>query len=201
MTMKTIVLSFIRHIVTALGGGLAAKGFASAGDVEQLAGGIVFLVGFGWSVWEKLQAKKSSAVATMQGPAIKLFAVGLFASTWLLAGCGSLDPSGAYGGDKLLYTADRTIVESYDLFHTFVLWEYDYRSELSRWPEIKQAADHVRANAQDWIRTATAMRDAYAAAPSGANGKALSASLATLKAAMAEATRYLARRDAAQAIP
>lgn len=195
MTMKIIILSFIRHIMTALGGGLAAKGFATAGDVEQLAGGIVFLVGFAWSVWEKVQAKKGAAVSTMQGPAIKLFAIGLFASTFLLSGCGSLDPSGTYKGDKLLYTADRTIVESYDLFHTFVLWEYDYRAELSRWPEIKQSADHVRANAQDWIRTATALRDAYAAAPSGANGKALTAALSTLKTAMAEATKYLARRE------
>ncbi len=109
----------------------------------------------------------------------------------LLAGCGTLAPNGPYGGDRALYDADLTITTSYDAFHNFVTWEYQNRQALAQWPEIKLAADHVRRNGRQWITSATALRDAYAANPSSGTRDALNTSVSVIRAALMEATRYM----------
>lgn len=48
-----IVLGLIRHILTVAGGYLVAQGTLTSGDLTELIGGIVALVGVGWSVYAK----------------------------------------------------------------------------------------------------------------------------------------------------
>ncbi len=110
-----------------------------------------------------------------------------------LQGCGTLDPAGVYKGDAVLYHSELGITTSYELIHTFVEWEMDNRTILSKWPEIKKAADDMRKNAPRWKATADAMHDAYEAYPSDTNKQALEKALAILKTAMTEATKYMAK--------
>ena len=55
--MKDIILGLARHLLTAGGGFLAAKGYASADDANLAAGALVTLIGFGWSIGQKMLAK------------------------------------------------------------------------------------------------------------------------------------------------
>lgn len=115
----------------------------------------------------------------------------------LTPGCAVVSKDGPYQGDSILFNADQTIVQSYDLLHTFVKWEYDHRAALSTVPQIKEAADRVRLQAPAWLQSAMTLRDAYAAAPTRGNKKSLEASLDILRAALTEATRYLTQYRAA----
>jgi|GEM_PF-1953429 hypothetical protein len=123
----------------------------------------------------------------------------------LAAGCGTLskgtpDNPSPYGGvtatgelktpDRVLYDADFAIATAYDGLHAFVKWEYDNRQALSGTPEIKQAADKIRAGASDWFKSAIAVRDSYAGNPTTETRSALQKALDTLQAAIAEANRY-----------
>lgn len=109
----------------------------------------------------------------------------------LCGACRSLDQSGPYKGDQALYSADITITTSYQLFDTFVTWEFANRAALTARPEIRAAADKVRAHAKEWIGSAIVLREAYAANPTTANRDKLTLSLGVLQAALNEATKYL----------
>lgn len=47
--MKDIILTLVRSVLVALGGGLAAKGVIGSDDAEQIAGAVVTLVGAVWT--------------------------------------------------------------------------------------------------------------------------------------------------------
>lgn len=128
------------------------------------------------------------------------FVLGLFVVIFA-PGCSTLAPEGPYAGDEILYSADQTIVTSYDLLHTFVKWEYENRAALASKPEIKRAADHVRANAQQWIASAIALREAYAISPSVENRRSLQGALGVLRAALTETVRYMAASQAPPGAP
>lgn len=51
--MKEPILGLIRHALTTLGGIFAAKGTIGENEVEVVAGAIVVLVGFVWSLISK----------------------------------------------------------------------------------------------------------------------------------------------------
>lgn len=56
--MKEVLFPVIRHLLTAGGALLAAKGIEVTGtDLDTIAGAIVAVVGLGWSIWEKRKAK------------------------------------------------------------------------------------------------------------------------------------------------
>jgi len=110
----------------------------------------------------------------------------------LIFGCRPLAPEGVYKGDTVLYGADKTITESYDILHAFVSWEFQNRQALAGTPEIRKTADAIRSNASKWIDSAIALREAYAANPTDANRTALTHSLAVLREALVQAQRYLA---------
>lgn len=118
-----------------------------------------------------------------------LFLAGLSAA--LLTGCGSLDPSGVYQGDKVLYSADLALGSSYDVLHGFVEWEYQNRSTLTNTPAIRHAADQVRTSAPGWFGTALALRAAYHDNPTSANQTALQQALAVVQAAVTQAVGYM----------
>jgi len=50
---KEQLLGLARHILTILGGYFIAKGTIDADQLEQVVGGLVGLIGFGWSYWVK----------------------------------------------------------------------------------------------------------------------------------------------------
>jgi hypothetical protein len=115
------------------------------------------------------------------------------ASALFITGCGTLDKTGVYAGDQVLYNTELGIATSYDVVHTFVSWEKENRSALAKWPEIKQAADLMRRDAPTWFKTAHALRDAYALDPSPQNRDALQTALRVLRAALTEAAAHMAR--------
>lgn len=110
-----------------------------------------------------------------------------------LVGCGTLDKSGPYGGDKVLYDADQTITTSAALFHAFVTWEYENRAALAKYPEIKQYADKVRMGAPAWTSTAIKYRDAYLASGAPGDKDALVLALSVLKTTVKEIATYTAK--------
>ena len=122
-----------------------------------------------------------------------LLAITVLIPTCSLTGCRILDPAGVYGTDQVLFNADTTIATSYDLLHSYVKWEFENRAALAGYPEVKQSADHIRANARPWIASALALRDAYAANPTGDNRDRLLQTLAVIRAALTEATKYMAQ--------
>ena len=61
--MQAIILSLIRHGLTAAGGALIAKGYADQAGVDQLVGAVVALAGGAWSIYEKVKAAKAAKPA------------------------------------------------------------------------------------------------------------------------------------------
>jgi hypothetical protein len=58
--MNTNLASLIRHILTAAGGFLVAKGLASADQLAELVGAVVSIAGVGWSVYNNKKATKDA---------------------------------------------------------------------------------------------------------------------------------------------
>lgn len=49
--MNPNLASLIRHLLTAAGGFIVAKGLASADQISELVGSIVSIAGIGWSMF------------------------------------------------------------------------------------------------------------------------------------------------------
>ena len=56
--MNSNLASLLRHILTAAGGFLVAKGLASADQLAELVGAVVSIAGVGWSVYNNKKAAK-----------------------------------------------------------------------------------------------------------------------------------------------
>lgn len=127
------------------------------------------------------------------GTALLLVLVGILSFTSLggLTGCASLDPAGAYKGDKALYVADTTLVTSYTVLDKFVTFEYQHREALAGQPGIRKVADDIRRNAPKWFQDAQIAREAYAAHPVSANLTALQNSVQVIQAAIQAASAYM----------
>lgn len=127
---------------------------------------------------------------------MKRFLIILLALPLLLLGCRSLDPAGPYGGDQVLYSADLTISTSYDVVHTFVLWERQNRDALKTAPQIKEFADNMRLNYPTYHRAAMSARMVYANSKTKVNANALSMTLDVLREAVRQANQWLANAPA-----
>lgn len=122
----------------------------------------------------------------------RLFLIGLSLVALCLSSCGTLDPSGPYSSNRILYDADVVIDTSYVIIHEFVAWEYANRPyNMATHPKITKVADKIRMEAPKAFATAIAARDAYETIPSEDTKNALKSSVAVLKALAAEARRYL----------
>lgn len=141
---------------------------------------------------------------------IVLLSVAVVLAAGCNSGCGTLSPGttdkpSPYGGvtatgelktpDRVLYNADFAISTAYQGIHAFVKWEFDNRAALAGTPEIKKAADRIRAGAKNWFGSAIAVRDAYAKNPTEENRSSLQKALDVLQQAIAEANRYRAVTD------
>ena len=58
--MNANLSSLLRHLLTAAGGFLVAKGLASADQVGELAGAAVSIGGVAWSIWKNKQSAAAS---------------------------------------------------------------------------------------------------------------------------------------------
>lgn len=122
--------------------------------------------------------------------------LGLLLLCGLLAlgtGCRALAPQGVYKGDQILYNAELVIPTAYEVVHSYVSWEKQNRKALTKWPEIRQSADYMRTNYKKYHATANALRDAYAISPTDENRAALEQALSVLRAALIEASQYMAQ--------
>jgi hypothetical protein len=58
--MNPNLASLVRHILTAAGGFLVAKGLASADQLAELVGAVVSIAGVGWSVYNNKKTAKAA---------------------------------------------------------------------------------------------------------------------------------------------
>ncbi len=58
--MNSNLASLVRHILTAAGGFLVAKGLASADQLAELVGAVVSIAGVGWSVYNNKKTAKAA---------------------------------------------------------------------------------------------------------------------------------------------
>lgn len=58
----------VRHILTFLGGYLAAQGIASDAEVQEVIGAAMTLGGFAWSMWEKYHVRRALAAGSNPEP-------------------------------------------------------------------------------------------------------------------------------------
>lgn len=58
--MNPNIASLVRHILTAAGGFLVAKGLASADQLAELVGAVVSIAGVGWSVYNNRKTAKDA---------------------------------------------------------------------------------------------------------------------------------------------
>jgi hypothetical protein len=104
------ILGLLRHLLTFGGGALVTAGLSSDGQITEMVGAVITLIGGGWSIWEKSQAKKAAAQAATTAGLIAILAFGV-------AGCASIDP----GADKLVVRVEQTQTvagETFDLVLT-----------------------------------------------------------------------------------
>jgi len=121
--------------------------------------------------------------------ALMLMAVMAIAFT----GCkATLDPTGVYHGDAVLFKADQTIGLAYKTLNGFVTWEYKNRETLAKYPEVTKAADFVRLNARDWFLKAVQARELWKAVKSPENQSALETAIGVLDIALKDATTWMA---------
>lgn len=50
---ETIIMAVVRHVLTAVGGGLAVSWGIDGQTWEGIVGALATLAGLGWSVWDK----------------------------------------------------------------------------------------------------------------------------------------------------
>lgn len=55
--MKEATLGVIRHVLTTAGGAMVTAGHLDGSQAQQIAGGIVAVIGVLWSIWEKSRVK------------------------------------------------------------------------------------------------------------------------------------------------
>jgi len=88
--MNPILTGLLRHLLTTLGGAIAAKGYLDESLVGEIVGAILTLLGAGWSIAHKRLAAKNTET-TKRFPFSVLFA--FFCGQLVLCGCASINQS------------------------------------------------------------------------------------------------------------
>lgn len=106
-------------------------------------------------------------------------------------GCGTLDTSGPYAGNKVLYQSDLTLATAYGVIDGFLVWETAHRGKPECPAEVTQAADNIRLKAPVAFAAALAARDTYMKATTTTNADALQVTLTALQQLVSIANQYL----------
>lgn len=62
---RETILGLMRHVLTFAGGALAAQGWASEGELTELIGGLMTVIGAVWSIVDK--RRRAAATVTTEG--------------------------------------------------------------------------------------------------------------------------------------
>ena len=91
----------------------------------------------------------------------------------ILVGCATndnLDKSGKYNGDTYLYNADNTIVNSYNIVDSFLIWELSNNDYIkTNLPDVFAAANKIRKDAPVVLSTISLVRSKYVIAKGSTN--------------------------------
>lgn len=194
------IASLVRALLLSAGAVLVKKGVVDdaglTSSVDSLIGLGLVIVPLIWSHFVHKDtpppdAPKPPSSGTGNTLALLLLCGLAVTMSMGLAGCGTLDKSGPYAGDKILYVADQTEVTAYNVVHEFVLFEYNNRAALAGHPEIKAAADDIRANAPQWFARYDQARTLYVTVNTPENLARFNAALDQIKAAVTKATSFL----------
>jgi hypothetical protein len=192
-TTNAVTGSLTRHTMTA--GGVAGL-ISAQDDIIRLLSLVITVIGLGWSIWEKLTAKR---VGSGGGDAAGLFCVaGVSAAMVLLGGCQSrpLDPAGPYRGDAVLYHADGVIIQVAEVYQTFAGLAARNPGVVANSATIRGLVEWVERELDgeprpdELLAQMIAARDAYAAAPTAENATKLQGALSKGRA-MLEHVRTL----------
>lgn len=128
----------------------------------------------------------------MKNKFIKLTAIlTLAVASLFIYGCATkanLDPAGAYNGDTYLYNIDETIVNSYNLVDTFLVWEEQNNAYIKvNLPSVFSEANTIRVTTPPYIKTIKLFRDAYV----NLKGSTNTAAFATVSNNLQNATSQL----------
>jgi hypothetical protein len=113
----------------------------------------------------------------------------LICAAFFLAGCGTLDSSGVYHGDKFLYDSDLAFNTAYQAFDSFE--KFDLANRAVESATVQKEADYIRVNAPKWSSSYFTLRAAYLANPAGQSKTSISALLVDLQATLTVASQYL----------
>lgn len=110
----------------------------------------------------------------------------------LLVGCAFNLAEGPYAGNKILFTADKVIVDSYDTVDTFLKWEHDGRTTLAvSNPAITRFADNLRDEFPKLHKELQSLREVYKQSPTEPNRHKLEQTLGLVKALLTAISTHL----------
>ncbi len=108
------------------------------------------------------------------------------ASVPVLTGCASIT-----SGDPVVVRTEQAMSLAFDTMDAFVKFEHLYNSKGELGPDVRNAAEKIRAGAPKWMATAKIMLQTYKNNRTEENKANLMTALAMLQAGASEATKYL----------
>lgn len=104
----------------------------------------------------------------------------------------TLDPTGVYAGDMVLWSADGVILDASRVFDEVSALATRNPAAVAAQPKLKALVDKLATQRKTWLGNALKARDAYAASKSGVDLKTLEGQLTFLRNLLDEARGVLA---------
>lgn len=102
-----------------------------------------------------------------------------------------LDPAGGYHGDRILYEADKAILEAAEVFGEIQQFAQRNAIYVQSKPELEAFIADLDTKSDQWLRDALQARDAYKLARDGARLETLQERIAFLNTLMEQARAYI----------
>lgn len=126
---------------------------------------------------------------------MKLINISLILFAFIFSGCVTqnrdLDPTGPYGGDKILYEADNLILQVSAIFNDIEDLAQRNPGFVGTNEDFRNFVNQLRSDKKQWLTEALAARDLYAQTKSQVDLKSLEGKLAFLRQILIQANRYL----------
>lgn len=125
-------------------------------------------------------------------PKLALLIPTIFLTLLFAVGCAFNLAEGPYAGNKILFTADKIITESYETVDAFLKWEHDGRKTLAvSNPAITRFADNLRDEFPKLHKELQILREVYKLNPTEENRHKLEQSLGLVKALLTAIATHL----------